>query len=109
MPEHQVGLAISRFREAMNRGNKRRPHTSAATGMSTRAGVAVAVLVFVIAVGAVSSASAARAALRPCKSVTAGGKTWTVLTTAAPSCATARSIVGRVAVAKPDQVLHAQG
>ena len=77
--------------------------------MSTRAGIGVAVLVSAIAVSAIPTASAATAALRPCKSVTAGGKTWKVLRTATPSCATARSIVSRVAVAKPDQVLHAQG
>jgi hypothetical protein len=63
----------------------------------------------IAAAGATASVAAPTArALVPCGKVAAAGKSWTVAA-AGLACATARRVVGDVAIEKPDQVLHAQG
>ena len=76
--------------------------------MSMRAPLAATFVVAALAASVAAAAPTSTAALVGCGTVTAGGRTWQVAQ-AALRCSTARDVTRRVAVAKPDQVLHRGG
>ncbi|HEY1274342.1 MAG TPA: hypothetical protein VGF25_05510 [Thermoleophilaceae bacterium] len=75
--------------------------------MQTRIVLAIA-LAAAAAAATATTAAPATAAVLPCGTATAAGKTWHVQA-AGVRCVTARGIVRRVAVRKPDRVIHRAG